>query len=215
MEKTKMKKINKTIIRRCLAIVAVIIGFFIMNCTETAFAATPEYIEWNATLKKNAFKENEDDPVPRAHNWPLDITNTNVTLIKEKMGLTRAEIYYDSADTAKQFDTQLFGPKENTPGEFNIPGAGLADSQRDDSCMSVRYKNAIAASDDVQTIPGVVRLVFRNAARHLNGTLYDVEIALSSMRVKANQPRKQGIPIVFGCWSSIRFAALPYENDHW
>ena len=53
MEKTKMKKINKTIICRCLAIVAVIIGFFIMNCTETAFAATPEYeyIEWNATFK--------------------------------------------------------------------------------------------------------------------------------------------------------------------
>ena len=213
MEKTKMKKINKTIICHCLAIVAVIIGFSIMNCTEAAFAATTE--KWNAVLKKEEFKKNANGPIPSAHDWPLDVTNTNVTLIRARMGLTKAEVYYDSAETEKQFDVQPFGPRENTPGEFNIPGVGLADSQRDNSCESIRYKKAIAASDDVQTIPGVVRLVFRNAARHLNGTMYDVELALSSMRVKANQPRKQGIPIAYGCWSSISFAAFPYENDHW
>ncbi len=185
-------------------LIAIFLFSFIMALAQAKLVAAvscpADYCKYNKPDKTSIEK------------WNLKgVTNTNVILIAENMGLADASISYDidnGTGVHQMTGSTVTFSTRSMDGVYNISPTTLDESGGN---MSISWNEEITSGKG--DIPGTIYLKFAKAAKSIQGEEYDILMTISNMSYKSTGEREYGIPLVWGTKSMLKFGSFPYDGD--
>jgi hypothetical protein len=185
-------------------LIAIFLFSFIMALAQAKLVAAvscpADYCKYNKPDKTSIEK------------WNLKgVTNTNVILIANNMGLADASISYDidnGTGVHQMTGSTVTFSTRSMDGVYNISPTTLDESGGN---MSISWNEEITSGKG--DIPGTIYLKFAKAAKSIQGEEYDILMTISNMSYKSTGEREYGIPLVWGTKSMLKFGSFPYDGD--